>query len=316
MLKGMQSTSQAMSKRGVLASILAVVVVVAVLCVVDLQEDASQEITAAEAHASKIIITKTKWGVDKRNAAYYHDVAFPKGLPDNMFKDDTDPAMSKVGIRVREGDEEAEKALIAKEAREQVPKKKKKASEEKQDDSGMESLNAGNFYKAGTSTKHVTTHYNKALKKFNSVGSIWKTALRALNDYDAKKAKEHNETKKVLASDLDQYLSGTTPKVLLPKGDNLKKEDQNSTTPVTDYVEVKTNNPYTDMSSPGRGSKHEAEKKKKAEQVKKKKKEEADEKFPKQDFHDPVIKMGDKDPAFGDKADIAFTKAAARSMRL
>jgi len=183
-----------------------------------------------------------------------------------------------------------------------------------------------NFMKASDFKKPQTTHYAAAAKKATGLGFIWKTVKSAMKADKKKKQKEAKTTSSAaVASDLDQYLSGkpaTLPQILLPKGENLKKEAKKAkkdavkkgikAIPDTDYVEMKAKNIYSDMSNggteSGSTSAHEDDKKKK-----KKKKEEAD-KFPTQDNRDPLFKKGDEDTAFGGKADIAFTKAADRAV--
>lgn len=67
------------------------------------------------------------------------------------------------------------------------------------------------------------------------------------------------------------------------------------------------------MSDPGTDSEHKKTKKEKKKEAKTRLKKKENDKFPVQDYRDPVFKGNDKDPVFGNNADTAFTDAAARN---
>merc|ERR1711998_424221 len=101
-------------------------------------------------------------------------------------------------------------------------------------------------------TKKKTSHYNTAYKKFNSVGSIWKTAEKALEEYHERQAEAKNSTTpQVAAAEMEQYLSGKRPslkQIVLPVGNHLKQAAGATGAPSTDYMEVQAKkNPFTAM---------------------------------------------------------------------
>jgi len=315
----------------VVVEIVLVVVVVAVFCVVDLNEDA-RETSLAEAEKPDLKVTKTALGTDVRNTAYYHDPVFPAGVKDGLFKDDEDPAFDKEGEKVRQDKEDGEIAASTESDEKKSVNLATGAKKALKRVTGFfRSHDGSNFMKASEVKEAPTTHYAKAAKKANGLGFIWKTVKRAMKA-EKKKKKEAKKTTSsaAVASDLDQYLSGkpaTLPQILLPKGDNLKKEAKKAKkdavkkgmkpVPDTDYIEmktaVKTKNIYNDMDNGDSGSTsaHEEDKKKKEEDKKKKEKKD---RFPRQDHPDPVFPKGEEDTAFGSKADIAFTKASDRAV--